>query len=177
MGKLYRQYLSSYKMDTPQWNEYLEAAGDLYNSPQLQRLSGLEHHYKIDRLQHIRSVAYLSYLVSKKLGLDCIETARAATLHDLVYYDWREDDWSHRPHGFRHPGFAVKNAYLMCGTLTKKEKNIILRHMWPLTPIPPRYREGWVVTAMDKYCAAIEIYCSKSEKFRKRFSREAGLNI
>lgn len=177
MGRLYKHYLNSYKMNTPLWEEYLKAAGDLYNSPQLQRLSGLEHHYKIDRLQHIRSVAYLSFLLSKKLGLDAVETARGATLHDLVYYDWRENDWSHRPHGYRHPGFALKNAYLMCGTVSDKQKNIIKRHMWPLTVIPPKYPEGWVVIAMDKYCAAIEIACSKSEKIMKKFSEEAGLNI
>lgn len=174
MGRLFNHYIDSYKMNTPEWKEYLEIAGDLYNSPQLQRLSEVEHHFDINRLQHIRSVAYLSYVVSKKFGLDTVEAARGATLHDLVYYDWRENDWSHRPHGFRHPGFAVKNAYLLCGTITKKQKNIIKRHMWPLTPIPPRYPEGLVVTLMDKYCATIEIYYSKSEKFKKRLSKRVG---
>jgi len=164
-------------MNTPMWDEYLKVAGDLYNSPQLQSLAGIEHHYKIDRLQHIRSVAYLSFIISKKLRVDAVEAARGATLHDLVYYDWRENDWSHRPHGYRHPGFAVKNAYLLCGTLSKKQKNIIKRHMWPLTPIPPKYTEGWVVTAMDKYCAAIEIICSKSDVFREKFSKGVGLDI
>ena len=35
--------------------------------------------------------------------------------------------------------------------LSKREKNIILRHMWPLTPCPPACREAWIVTAADKY--------------------------
>ena len=26
--------------------------------------------------------------------------------------------------------------------LTDKEKDMILRHMWPLTPVPPKSREG-----------------------------------
>ena len=175
MSKLYSHYLASYRQDTPQWREYLGVAGDLYNSPQLQKLGALEHHFKINRLQHIGSVAYLSFLIARRLGLDYVTAARAATMHDLVYYDWREDDISHKLHGYRHPGFALKNAYYLCGTLSKKEINIIKRHMWPLTPIPPKYAESWVVTAADKYCAAIEMYYSSSKSFRKKFCKETGL--
>lgn len=175
MGKLYRHYIESYHMDTPEWAGYMEAAGDLYTCPQVQKLEALEQHFLINRLQHIRSVAYMSYIVSKKLRLDYVTAARAATLHDLYYYDWRIDDWSHRPHGLRHPGFAVKNAYYLLGTLDKKTVSIIKRHMWPLTPVPPFYPEGWVVTMMDKYCAAIETYCSASKHYQKRFARETGI--
>ena len=124
MSKLYKAYISSYRMDTPDWENYLKYAGDIYNAPQLQQLSGFEQHFKINRLQHIRSVAYLSFLVSRKLGLDYKSTARAATMHDLFYYDWREDDLSHKLHGYRHPGTALKNAYYLCGTLNKKEEDI-----------------------------------------------------
>ena len=176
MGKLYDAYISSYRMDNPNWQHYLAAAGDIYNSPQLQSLSRYEQHLKINRLQHIRSVAYLSFLVSRKLNLNYKEAARAATMHDLFYYDWREDDLSHKLHGLRHPGFALKNAYYLCGTLTPKEVDIIKKHMWPLTPVPPRYAESYVVTAMDKYCATIELIYSFSEKYRDKFNAETGMD-
>ena len=133
MGKLYEAYLSSYKMDAPDWQNFLRFAGDIYNSPQLQSLEQFEQHFKINRLQHIRSVAYLSFLVSRKLKLDYRSTARAAMMHDLFYYDWREDDRSHKLHGYRHPRTALKNAYYLCGKLNKKEADIIRKHMWPLT--------------------------------------------
>ena len=38
MGNLYNAYISSYRMDTPQWGDFLKACGDIYNSPQLKSL-------------------------------------------------------------------------------------------------------------------------------------------
>ena len=175
MSKLYKAYISSYRMDTEDWNSYLKYAGDLYNTPQLQGLAEFEQHFKINRLQHIRSVAYLSFLISRKLKLDYTSTARAATMHDLFYYDWREDDLSHKLHGYRHPRTALKNAFYLCGSLNKKEVDIIKNHMWPLTIVPPRYLESYVVLAMDKYCATIEMIYSASPKYRKKFHLMTGI--
>lgn len=175
MNKLYKAYISSYKMDAPDWENYLKLAGDIYHTPQLQGLSKFEQHFKINRLQHIRSVAYLSFLVSRKLGLDYKSTARAATMHDLFYYDWREDDVSHKLHGYRHPKFALKNAYYLCGSLTKKEADIIKKHMWPLTIVPPMYIESYIVSAMDKYCATIEMIYSASPRYREKFHLLTGI--
>lgn len=175
MSKLYKAYLSSYRMDTPDWDCYLKYAGEIYNTPQLQKLSQFEQHFKINRLQHIRSVAYLSFLISRKLKLDYVSTARAATMHDLFYYDWREDDLSHKLHGYRHPKTALKNAFYLCGTLNKKEVDIIKKHMWPLTVIPPKYLESIVVTSMDKYCATIEMIYSASPKYREKFHCLTGI--
>ena len=28
--------------------------------------------------------------------------------------------------------------------------------MWPLTIVPPIYREGWIVTMVDKWCSFME---------------------
>ncbi len=173
--KLYREYISSYRMDTQNWLDYLEAAGEIYSCPQVQGLQQYEQHFKINRLQHIRSVAYLSFVISRKLGLDYVNAARGATMHDLFYYDWRENDWSHRPHGYRHPGFALKNAYELRGSLTKKEADIIKHHMWPLTVIPPRCREGFIVSLCDKYCATIEVYYSFNKKYQKKFHSLTGI--
>lgn len=33
------------------------------------------------------------------------------------------------------------------------EENIILRHMFPLTVIPPANKEAWLVCMSDKLCA------------------------
>ncbi len=176
MGRLYKLYIASYTMNTPAWERYLSAAGELFNCPQIQSLEQFEQHFVFNRLQHIRSVAFISFVIAERLGLDAVGTARAATMHDLFYYDWRESDPSHRLHGYRHPGSALKNAYHLCGVLTPKEKDIIRHHMFPLTPVPPRSAEGWIVSAVDKYCAAIEVYYSSSEKHRDKFYKTAGLD-
>ena len=36
------------------------------------------------------------------------------------------------------------------------EKDIILKHMWPLTIIPPRYLESFIVSIIDKIVATGE---------------------
>lgn len=169
MGKLFQGYILSYHPEKFINSEFMGSISDLYNSPEVQSLKEFEQHLEINRLQHITSVSYLSYLISKKLRLDWRTAARGGILHDLFYYDWRENDWSHRPHGYLHPGFALKNARDLCGPLDKKTENIIMRHMWPLTPLPPRYKEAFIVSMVDKYCAAKELYISLSKNYRARF--------
>lgn len=41
--------------------------------------------------------------------------------------------------------------------IPEKEQNMILRHMWPLTPIPPKYKEGFVLLYADKFCGTAEV--------------------
>jgi hypothetical protein len=80
---------------------------------------------------------------------------RGALLHDYFLYDWHEKDGGHRLHGFRHPAFALYNASKDF-SLNRKERNIIARHMFPLTVLPPRCLEAWIVCFVDKYCAFSE---------------------
>ena len=70
-------------------------------------------------------------------------------------YDWHEKDKSHRLHGFYHPSTALRNAKEDFD-LNPIEENMIARHMFPLTPIPPRYKEAWILCLADKYCATVE---------------------
>lgn len=34
---------------------------------------------------------------------------------------------------------------------------MIIKHMWPITIKPPKYKEGFVLTIADKVCASKEI--------------------
>lgn len=88
-------------------------------------------------LRHSINVSYLSYLFCKKHGLDARAAARGGLLHDLFLYDWHfyRRRKGERLHGFEHPKKALANASAMF-SLTWKEREIILRHMWPLTITP-----------------------------------------
>lgn len=176
ISKLSRAYIRSFGL-SPEKNarEFFDCISDLYTTPEVQSLQQYEQHLQINRLDHIRSVSYISYLVCKKLGLNYREAARGAILHDLFYYDWR-DKYSHpRPHGYLHPGIALKNAQELCGEkLTRLEANTIKRHMFPLTPIPPRYPEGLVVSMADKYCASWELYLSLIPAGKRMLAALAG---
>ena len=102
-------------------------------------------------------MSYLSYLFCKKHGLDARAAARGGLLHDLFLYDWHfyRRRKGERLHGFEHPKKALANASALF-SLTWKEREIILRHMWPLTITPPRCREAYVIVAYDKYCSLME---------------------
>ncbi len=106
---------------------------------------------------HCVAVAYVSLWFSYRLHLSVSRQSllMGAFLHDYFLYDWHEKDPSHRLHGFTHPKRALINA-TADWNLSPRTQNIILRHMFPLTPIPPAYREAWLVCLADKACALAE---------------------
>jgi uncharacterized protein len=129
-------------------SEFMIIAGELFEHPVVQRLGKYRHHCAKNRLDHSVEVAWYSFLLAEKLSLDCKAIVRGALLHDLFFYDWLREEWLN---GFRHPGISLKNARQIAA-LSKKEEDIIIKHMWPLTIIPPRYSESWVVCFVDTYC-------------------------
>lgn len=177
MDKLYKEYCKTYiGLNYENSDGFFDTVEDILFSDEVQSLKQYEQHLEIDRLQHIISVAYLAYLICKKYNLNYKEAARAAVMHDLVYYDWRNGEtgrW-HKLHGYRHPKLACLNANELCGSLTKLEDNIIRRHMWPLTVILPKYKESWVVVFSDKYCATLEVLYSTNRKFKSKFLKDIG---
>ncbi|ABN06357.1 metal dependent phosphohydrolase [Methanocorpusculum labreanum Z] len=106
---------------------------------------------------HCVAVARVSCLLADKMGLsvDRESLIRGALLHDYFFYDWHVPDPVHRLHGFTHPKRALQNA-MDDFTLTTVEQDMILRHMFPLTPTPPKFREGWVLCLADKVCSTLE---------------------
>lgn len=114
-------------------------------------------HGNITTLEHSILVAYYSYAFDLKLHLhsNAKELIKGALLHDYYLYDWHEKEAWHRWHGFRHPTFALKQA-LQDYHLTLTETDIIKKHMWPLTIIPPRYRESWIVCTIDTLSSLME---------------------
>lgn len=166
---LYDAYIRSYSLDKEEDAEFFEYISELFYREELQGMAIYPQHGDIDRVQHILSVAYVSYVLAKKYNLKIKEVCRGAILHDLFYYDWHVGDNSHRLHGYRHPGFALKNAKAIT-ELNKIEENIIKRHMWPLTPIPPRYKEAYAVTLADKYCAWQEVLICNVKSYKRKFN-------
>ena len=101
----------------------------------------------------------LAYEICRILGLNAKAAARGGILHDLFLYDWHfhAKETGNYFHGLTHPRRALENAQRLF-SLTDREKNIILRHMWPLTVTPPKYREAYVIVMFDKYCSLMETF-------------------
>ena len=136
-----------------------ETLKELNRQGRLQEEKLAKQHGSTSVYQHSINVAYLSLWLAGRLPLrtDRRALVRGALLHDYFLYDWHFKDLKnpHKLHGFYHPSRALHNAQKEY-TLTKRQEDIIKKHMWPLTVVPPMCREAWIVTAADKYCSFME---------------------
>ena len=135
--------------------EFNNIIKDILTHQTVQNLHNFKHHYGSTRYEHSISVAYYAYKICKFLGLDYIAAARAGLLHDLFLYDCENPNTRPENHITEHPKIALINAEKLF-ILNDIEKDIILKHMWPITFSTPRYLETFIVTFVDKYCAVKE---------------------
>lgn len=146
------------EQDDYNWDpEYLACVEDIIQSKVFQSMDHYMQHGDTTCKAHCLQVSYLSYRICRKLGWEYKEAARAGLLHDLFLYDWHTHakETGEHFHGFTHPRTALNNAVIFFD-LTENEKNMILRHMWPLTPVPPKTRAGMVIVYADKHCGLVE---------------------
>lgn len=158
------------KKRKPLEQEYLNIVKDILNHEEFLKLKNYFHHNS-SIYDHVLDVSYVAYKICKYLQLDYVSAARGGLLHDFFLYDWRNHDLpdlaKEKFHGLHHPGIALLNSEKYF-SLNEIEKDIIVKHMWPLTLIPPRYRESFIVTFTDKYISSREyIY-----KIKKSYAAE-----
>lgn len=145
---------------------FMDCVLDVVSHEQVLSMNKFMHHGTTSCFAHCFHVSYVSFQICRKLGLDVRSAARGAMLHDFFLYDWHVTKSEIGLHGFRHAALALKNATrFFC--LNDLEKDIIRKHMWPLTLLPPRYRESFVVAMIDKYCTVVEVL-RIGEKKRRR---------
>lgn len=142
---------------------YNDCVSDLFLLEDVQSLKDYCQHMKTSRLQHSLNVSYYSFLVCRYLHFDYRSAARAGLLHDLFLYDWREERQPEGRHISAHPKVALRTAQKNV-ELNKVEADAIVKHMWPLTIKPPRYKESIIVSMMDKYCTCCELIDGMSNK-------------
>lgn len=123
--------------------EFYECIRDIVSHPAVLEMKKYYQHCDTDCYEHC---------------LDARSAARGGMLHDLFLYDWREHSkkTGDRLHAITHPITAYRNACKYFH-LNKVEKEVITKHMWPVSVIPPRYPETYVICLTDKYCGSREI--------------------
>lgn len=113
-----------------------------------------ESHHGLTRYIHVMRVSKFTYKISKFLHMDYVSATRAALLHD--YYTSNDfDDITEVKKLNIHPMVASKNASKDF-KLNEIEKNAIEAHMFPMGKTLPKYKESWVLTAVDKTVAMYE---------------------
>ena len=132
------------------------------NTEKVQSMRGYLQHGDTTTLDHAIAVAYYSLMLDRKWNLNCDKSSlvRGALLHDYFLYDWHQPHKEYGLHGFTHPFTALRNA-VQDFNLNAVERNIIARHMFPLVPIPPRYRDSMIVCLADKFCSLNETFSSQ----------------
>ena len=151
-------------------HEYYETIKDIDEHEEFLKLKEYFHHNS-SIYAHVHEVSYLSYRICKFLKLDYRSAARGALLHDFFLYDWRNHDIPDLPrkkfHGLAHPKIALDNARKYF-TVNEIEEDIIRRHMWPLTLVPPKYKESFIVSFADKYLSSKEFISEFKKKRNQR---------
>ncbi len=143
---------------TPEFKSYVK--GILEHS-EFQKRKNYHHHENRSVYTHSLMVSWKSYKIARFFHLNKKNVAIAGLLHDFYYKDWqlnKEKKPFLKSHGFIHPKEALENSKKYFPKLMNKRiENSIVRHMFPLTLIPPRYYEGWIITMVDKW-VSMEIF-------------------
>lgn len=138
-------------------------AGEILGTDLFQEAANTDHHYGYTIANHEIHVCIIALLIVAALTFLGIhfhvrELVRGIMCHDLGLvgrYDGRFH--SGRDCAFRHPLESEKEAEKICSHLTPIETDVITKHMFPLCKTGiPSYRETWVITIADKWCAVTE---------------------
>lgn len=151
--------------------EFINIVSDIMEDEKFNRIKECRHH-GITRYEHSLRVAYYSYLITKKLKLNYIETARGGLLHDFfITDDLNEKELKFKMSMLVHPYKSLKNASNHF-ELTSLEEDIIINHMFPTLPHKiPKYLESWIVSLVDKAVATYEFYKSYGSTLIYRYSK------
>lgn len=136
---------------------------DIIVTNEAQNMKQFIQHGNTSVFEHAVSVAKFSIITALwiekvfKKKVDYKSLVRGALLHDYFLYDWHDKHVFHNLHGFTHPITALNNA-TRDFDLNNIERDIIRKHMFPLTLIPPKHIESAIVCFADKRCALCETF-------------------
>jgi uncharacterized protein len=154
---------------------FINIIKDIIENDTIKQMKKYKQHYETSCFDHCLIASYYCYIYCKKFNLDYISCSRAAMMHDLFLYDWRKRENGRKGwHAFTHPKTAYENARNLFN-LNKKETDIIIKHMWPVTFFKfPKYKESYILTIVDKFCALNESYQEVYNRFcQKKLFRYA----
>lgn len=149
--------------------EIKELLYGLHRTEEAARMKQYIQHGAISTYDHVVSVVLLSFYINRRfhLGASDAELVRGAFLHDFYLYDWHQNGYPGRLHGYHHPKIALENA-MQRYALTPVEQNIIASHMWPLTLFRiPKSRAAFIVCLTDKICSSYETVMQRKQRRRK----------
>ncbi len=160
----------------PLFDEWLLYVEEILLSDEFQKRKLFPHHHNLSVWDHSILVSFKSFVVAKYFGASPRICAIAGLLHDFYTQAWlysdellKIDDGKYlsefkikkplfKMHGFVHGNDAALNVLEYFPQFNADRIiNSIKRHMFPLTIIPPKYREGYIITCVDKLNSVREL--------------------
>ena len=141
--------------------EWYEIALPILSHPEYQKRKLFRHHGDISVFDHCINVSKKSYYLAKRFNMDYKSATIAGLLHDFYETPWQDikiDQPILKMHAFTHAENALINSQKYFKELLNPViEDSILRHMYPLNKIKPKYKEGYLLTLVDKY-VSLEIF-------------------
>lgn len=139
--------------------EVIVCLRELLINSRLRMMLDFTQHGDTSCLEHTIAVVFCALAIARLLRIRVKkrELIRGGILHDYFLYDWHDGKKERKIHGFTHPSKALINAE-QDFYLSHRERDIIKKHMFPLTAKPPKYKEAWIICLADKICACIEAF-------------------
>lgn len=138
-----------------------EYGEEILESEEFQKAYQQKHHKIMTVADHSLGVAIISLKICRlleKLHIDIHERELiiSALCHDLGILDRDEKYKNNLECCSQHPRDSIDIVRSLTGEENRRVEDSIRRHMWPLTLHPPKYREGFILTAADKISSAME---------------------
>lgn len=160
----------------PLFDKWLSIVEEILLNDEFQKRKLFKHHHNMSVWDHSILVSFNSFLVGRYFNADARVCAIAGLLHDFYSQAWlsspeletledgkytqelKKKKTLFKMHGFTHAKDASENYVKYFPELENKRiTNSIKRHMFPLNIIPPRYKEGFIITAIDKWNSVHEL--------------------
>lgn len=137
-------------------NEVRIRGKDIIDSDLFRRCNNVIHHEKTTAAMHMMHVACMSLLICNFLEHFNIDVDRNMVVTVSLLHDIGMINRSRMSHPVTsHYKESVRISHKMFH-VSKREEIAIARHMFPVSPIPPTFIEGVVLTISDKICSIRE---------------------
>lgn len=160
----------------PLFDSWFLIVEDILLNDEFQKRKLFMHYHNMSVWDHSILVSFNSFIFGRYFNADIRICAIAGLLHDFYSQAWlstpvlehlengkytilmKQKKSLFKMHGFVHAADAARNYVKFFPELeNKKITNAIKRHMFPLNIIPPRYKEGFIITIIDKWNSVHEL--------------------
>lgn len=151
------------KLAIKNFNEMKNYTNQIMDSEIFQAATRTDHHFGYNIACHEIHVCivamFMAYMLSRiGIHFQMHSMIRGILCHDLgLVGRYEKKFYSGLDCALRHPVESVKIARNLLPDLDAIEEDIIVKHMFPMNVTGiPRYKETWIVTIADKWCAITE---------------------